>query len=448
MSVRKRKTKQKNPKTIKKNIKKQAKNQQKKEVSKVDQSKKYRSKFGHEMMLRGALLDEESKTPGKGILNLFQFVLVLLMLDKVVTNYFEKKPLIDLTLFKFFTHGMHIIIFTSFCMGFWTVSVYFLTKLIAKKKISVTFGHVLYGIYQFFLFVVPGYLVYMKYFPPFGGLYTSMQMAVFSMKSHSYYWTNIYLKSGKKEHEVVKYPDNIIFKEFVLYLFYPTLVYEPVFPKKPTRSYYNIAKYFWVMFVSISATYMNINYHIFPILKQTLTYNFFRAILKLSVPYIVGWITVFYGVFHGMFNFVAEIFKFGDRQFYSDWWNAKSFQEWWGKWNYPVHEWFFRSIYIRFINDFKWPKNFSMLFVFLITALWHEFVVAMTCGFLRPWLSASIFLQLGLFYLTKFRFVQEHSIGNLIVWFSLSVGQPIVYLAYMWSYYSQNPDRIPQTSDL
>jgi len=32
-------------------------------------------------------------------------------------------------------------------------------------------------------------------------------------------------------------------------------------------------------------------------------------------------------------NILAEILRFGDREFYKDWWNAKTIDEYWRKWN-------------------------------------------------------------------------------------------------------------------
>jgi diacylglycerol O-acyltransferase-1 len=32
-------------------------------------------------------------------------------------------------------------------------------------------------------------------------------------------------------------------------------------------------------------------------------------------------------------NIVAELMCFGDREFYKDWWNAKTVEEYWRMWN-------------------------------------------------------------------------------------------------------------------
>ena len=37
--------------------------------------------------------------------------------------------------------------------------------------------------------------------------------------------------------------------------------------------------------------------------------------------------------------------RFGDREFYKDWWNASTVGEYWRLWNMPVHKWLLRHIY-------------------------------------------------------------------------------------------------------
>jgi diacylglycerol O-acyltransferase-1 len=45
-----------------------------------------------------------------------------------------------------------------------------------------------------------------------------------------------------------------------------------------------------------------------------------ERILKLSLPNVGVWLLGFYVFFHLYLNITAEILRFGDRQFYKDWW--------------------------------------------------------------------------------------------------------------------------------
>lgn len=53
--------------------------------------------------------------------------------------------------------------------------------------------------------------------------------------------------------------------------------------------------------------------------------DFFSAPLfaspsALQVPNHLLWLMFFYWFFHSSMNFTAELLRFGDRQFYNDWW--------------------------------------------------------------------------------------------------------------------------------
>ncbi|CAH8381098.1 unnamed protein product [Eruca vesicaria subsp. sativa] len=81
-------------------------------------------------------------------------------------------------------------------------------------------------------------------------------------------------------------------------------------------------------------------------LKGDLLYGIER-VLKLSVPNLYVWLCMFYCFFHLWLNILAELLCFGDREFYKDWWNAKSVGDYWRMWNMPVHKWMVRHVYFH-----------------------------------------------------------------------------------------------------
>lgn len=58
-----------------------------------------------------------------------------------------------------------------------------------------------------------------------------------------------------------------------------------------------------------------------------------ERIMKLAIPNVYGWILLFYAFFHCWMNFLAELTRFSDRNFYKDWWNSKYLDEYWRTWN-------------------------------------------------------------------------------------------------------------------
>lgn len=50
-------------------------------------------------------------------------------------------------------------------------------------------------------------------------------------------------------------------------------------------------------------------------------------------------------LFHLHLNVLGELTRFGDREFYRDWWNASTVGDYWRTWNMPVHKFLLRTVY-------------------------------------------------------------------------------------------------------
>ena len=87
----------------------------------------------------------------------------------------------------------------------------------------------------------------------------------------------------------------------------------------------------------------------------------------------------FYSFFHLFLNIISEIIRFGDRNFYQDWWNCKNLEQYWKTWNLPVHFFFIRHCYTPLLKR-GWSKLAANLLVFLISAIAHEYLVDVPLG--------------------------------------------------------------------
>lgn len=47
---------------------------------------------------------------------------------------------------------------------------------------------------------------------------------------------------------------------------------------------------------------------------------------------------------------LLQLTRFGDREFYKDWWNAATIGDYWKLWNMPVHKWLLRTVYFPAMN--------------------------------------------------------------------------------------------------
>ncbi|KAE8712543.1 Diacylglycerol O-acyltransferase 1 [Hibiscus syriacus] len=128
-------------------------------------------------------------------------------------------------------------------------------------------------------------------------------------------------------------------------------------------------------------------------LKANLLYAIER-ILKLSVPNLYVWLCMFYSFFHIWLNILAELLRFGDREFYKDWWNAKTVEE-------PVHKWMVRHLYMPCLRN-GIPKGVAILIAFLVSAVFHELCIAVPCHLFKFWAFIGIMIQVPLVLITSY----------------------------------------------
>ena len=150
----------------------------------------------------------------------------------------------------------------------------------------------------------------------------------------------------------LKYPQNLRILHYIRFMVAPTCCYQHIYPTSPSirigyllKRLLEFACCYWFMFYLI-------NQHMVPIAKDSLPYfrnhDYLQICLQtlhMGVPASYLWLTVFYSTFHSWLNFLAELTQFGDRRFYSDWWNAGNLGEYWRKWNQPIHNYLLRHIY-------------------------------------------------------------------------------------------------------
>jgi diacylglycerol O-acyltransferase-1 len=159
----------------------------------------------------------------------------------------------------------------------------------------------------------------------------------------------------------------------------------------------------------------------------------FTLTLKVAVPAGYIWLTIFYCMFHSYLNLFAELTRFGDRRFYSDWWNANDLGEYWRKWNMPIHNFLIRHVYYSSRRRNISAAN-SMLLTFFLSAVFHEYImigVIQKCNFMAFFLMMAnvpvIILQ------RQLKNVISGRTNNVLFWLCYIVlGQPF---AILYSYY-------------
>ncbi|KAJ4708681.1 O-acyltransferase [Melia azedarach] len=236
----------------------------------------------------------------------------------------------------------------------------------------------------------------------------------------------------------VDYTYGVSFKSLAYFMVAPTLCYQPSYPRTAYVRKGWVVRQLVKLIIFTGVMGFIIEQYINPIiqnsqhpLKGNLLYAIER-VLKLSVPNLYVWLCMFYCFFHLWLNILAELFRFGDREFYKDWWNAQTVEEYWRMWNMPVHKWMVRHIYFPCLRH-GIPKGVAIVIVFFVSAIFHELCIAVPCHIFKWWAFIGIMFQVPLVLITNYlqRRFRSSMVGNMIFWFIFCIfGQPMCVLLY------------------
>jgi len=238
------------------------------------------------------------------------------------------------------------------------------------------------------------------------------------------------------------YPENLTLKDLYYFICCPTLCYELNFPRTTRIRKRFLVKRVVEMLFMMQIIAALVQQWMIPTVQNSLepfmNSNFsvmITRIFKLAIPNHFIWLLFFYWFFHSCLNVVAELLKFGDREFYKDWWNAETVQAFWQTWNVPVHRWGKRHLYVPML---KWgfTKFQASVTVFLVSAFFHEYLVSVPLRMFKLWSFMGMAGQIP-FAMLVARFLHG-KYGNMAVWLSLILGQPAAILMYVHDYYVLN----------
>ena len=116
--------------------------------------------------------------------------------------------------------------------------------------------------------------------------------------------------------------------------------------------------------------------------------NFFPKLLIGALISTQQKFLIFYGFLHCWHNLFAELLRFGDRQFYTNWWSSTSISQYFRTWNIIVQDWLYFYIYLPIIRLTR-NKTLSNYAVMLLSAIFHEYIIAGSMGFVFPVLFLS-----------------------------------------------------------
>ena len=247
----------------------------------------------------------------------------------------------------------------------------------------------------------------------------------------------------------VTYPRNLSWANFLDYLLCPTLCYEIEYPRTASVDYFAL---FWKVvatFVCIFLLTVVSEEFILPVLTEasaslnpadpSLAPSVSEALLILAetvswllFPFTVTFLLVFLVIFEYVLGSFAEITRFADRHFYSDWWNSTDWMEFSREWNVPVYSFLRRHVY--FASREKMGRPMATVITFLISAVGHEIVMGCISKKVRGYGFVCQMLQLPIVMLQRTKWVRgRETLNNAMFWCSMILGLSTVSCVPEWS---------------
>lgn len=231
--------------------------------------------------------------------------------------------------------------------------------------------------------------------------------------------------------EQVQWPSNITFKNFAMYQLIPTLVYDLEYPRTDRIRPIYLFEKTAATFGTFALLYTVTESFIIP-LTPTPDQSFFRSLLDLALPFMIAYLLLFFIIFECICNWFAEISYFADRQFYEDWWNSTSWDEFSRKWNKPVHTFLLRHVYSSTISSFGISRTTAMFITFLLSAAAHEMVMVVVTQKIRLYLFLLQLIQIPLIAISRMPAIKRNKLlGNVVFWLGLYAGFPLLCVAYV-----------------
>lgn len=321
---------------------------------------------------------------------------------------------------------------------------------------------ILYIVYLILFIVLPCYVVVANKLPIASALTLLLEQLRMLMKTHAFVRSNITraLENGRKKIEAIKIrrhkktnslqfehkddsasEDEIDTKKlakseesrlcadfscYLYFLFAPTLVYRDSYPRNSKIRWKHVFYNFAQVLGAILYTHYIFSRFCIPVFKHFNTDSvtlkmFIHSILNCTLPGTLLLLVAFFAFLHCWLNAWAEMLRFSDRMFYKDWWNSTNFSNYYRTWNVVVHDWLYTYIYRDlFYLLGKENKTLCQFGIFLLSAVFHEYILTLAFGYFYP----VLFIQFGAIgFLCIFIKPGKHeNFWNLFLWMGLLIG--------------------------
>ncbi|KAI8972369.1 MBOAT, membrane-bound O-acyltransferase family-domain-containing protein [Pilobolus umbonatus] len=389
----------------------------------------------------------------RGFYTLFWIAMGFYIIQSLVRCYEQEGILLGLGFFRLLSKDGWILLISDLLMVIaslvWSV---FYAKMILLQYLP--HNHYIQWAIQFSFLAISIAWTFYRQWPWVQSGFFTMHTIVMMMKMHSYISLNgdlaikyrryRQLKASDDEkheeeldflrselvHGKTRYPNNISISNYLDYLMIPSLVYWMEYPRtEKIRVWYVFEKAIATL-GSFLMLYVTTERYILPKLYNP-DMSEPRVILELLFPFMLNYLFIFYIIFECILNAFAELSKFADRNFYDDWWNSVSYDEFARKWNKPVHQWLLRHVYAQSIDSFQLSKANAIFVTFLTSSIFHELVLIIVTKKFRLYMFVIQMLQLPMMMMGRLPFFRQRFwLGNLLFWLSMFLGPPLIGILY------------------
>ncbi|CAL1281705.1 unnamed protein product [Larinioides sclopetarius] len=390
----------------------------------------------------------------RSVYNICLALFVLLYLNITIFYFLNVQKLKKDLAMVFWTFGQfHIVTAIWFAINLSIVFVLYPTfrfwantRLFVKQKgLYDSLFCVLFILYETAFLVIPARIIIVYNLPPVSSFTVLAEQSRLFMKTYAFVRENITRALKYKPHQDGDKEDSDSgpcpeVEKLIYFLFVPTLVYRDNYPRTSHIRWSYVAWNFLQVFCCIIGAYIPCTYFIVDtfnkIGNEPIPLVNFMGTLAMSI--FAGGILmflVFYGMFHCWLNAFAEMLRFGDRMFYDDWWNCTSFAKYYRSWNMVVYDWLYSYIYRDMYVVLGRSRTGAMLTVFLISAIIHEYILAICFKFVFPLLFI-LFSTFGviLVFITR---RQTSSFWNVFLWGSMFQGWGLLTVFYSLEWYAR-----------
>ena len=130
------------------------------------------------------------------------------------------------------------------------------------------------------------------------------------------------------------YPKNLTARSFGYFLVAPTLCYQLSYPRSPRFRIRWLLRRVAMLSAGLGMMLFITEQYIEPTIDNSIKplqdmdwLVIVERVLKLSLPTLYFWMAMFYTLFELWLNVLAELTRFGDREFYKAWWNSSTLSE-------------------------------------------------------------------------------------------------------------------------